>query len=601
MSLKTCCKILFICTIVVCAAAAMAQVAPTSLFQLDGNAASTPLNTCTYGALTNQLCDYWNLLNGTGSPVDANGFGAGSSAGSSLTRVYIDGTLVTNVLSQGSKDTNNTTTWAWSGNSSPNKDTFDAGYAAAYQQNGDLVLMFGANRVSPNGDANVGIWFFQNDVEKQANGTFGPGAHKDGDVFIVSAFTNGGGTSGVTAYAWDHALCGGVKTTVKSPKLGGCADTNLAFLGSAAASSVCGSSIFCAITNTNTTNSSWNSALASPLFFEGGVDITAAFVAAKLTAPSCFSSFIEETRSSQSTGAELKDFLGGSFKLCGVSITKQCDSASIATTGATTYNFSGTVTNKGVGALYNVVVTDSYPPGATNSSLTLATLPDSCSGTPCLLPTHTVGYTGSFDLGSTNNTVVNQVSVTAGATSTTSTDVSDGPNSWPLQADGTLPSQCKPSPQSALVVTKSCTTSVTSPGGVLSVMVNFSGTVSNPTVNPVTGGTDNVEVDGIKLCDAEGSVTCDSTAGEGQVTSITVGGKSVAQGFSLTPGQTANYSGSYTPTSFSCNDAAGTGVCTFTDNLFASGTGADGSGTQNGSAGATCHLCPAGVCPASGN
>ena len=606
MNFRTGFKFLFVCSVMLCAAAAMAQVAPTSLFQLDGNAAPTPLNTCAYGASVGQLCDYWNLLNGTGSPVDANNFGSGSTAGHSLDRVYIDGSLVTNVLSQGSKDTNNTSTWAWSGNSSPNKDTFLAGYAAAYQQNGDLVLVFGANRVSPNGDANVGIWFFQNDVEKQANGTFGPGVHKDGDVFIVSAFTNGGGTSGVTAYAWDATLCSGIKTTVKSPKVGGCADTNLAFLGSAAASSVCGTNIFCAITNTNTTASSWNGSLASPLFFEGGVDITAAFKAAKLAAPSCFSAFLEETRSSQSTGAELKDFLGSSFKLCGVSITKQCDSAAISsTTGATTYNFSGVVTNKGVGALYNVTVTDTYPAGASNlkpdySSGTSVTLPDSCTvnnvAVPCLLPNDTVNYTGSFDLASTNTSAVNQVTVAAGADPTRNNDVSDGPNSWPLQQDGTLPTQCKPSPQSALAVTKSCTTSVTSPGGVLTVVVNFSGTVSNPTVNPVTGGTDNVEVDGIKLCDAEGSVTCDTAAGEAQVTSIKIGATSVGQGFTLKPGDTANYSGSYIPTSFNCNDAAGTGVCSFTDNLFASGTGADGSGTQSGSQGATCHLCPNGVC-----
>ncbi len=591
MSCQTVTRFLLVCSVLLCAAVAMAQVAPTSLFQLDGNAASTPLNNCTYGSLTSQLCDYWNLLNGTGSPVDPQtGFGAGSSAGNSLTRVYIDGTVVTNVFSQGSKDTNDTTTWVWSGNSSPNKDTFDAGYAAAYEQSGDLVLMFGANRVSPNGDANVGIWFFQNDVEKQANNTFGPGAHKDGDVFIVSAFTGGGGTSGVTAYAWDATLCSKVKTTVKNPTVGGCADTNLAFLGSASASNVCGTNIFCAITNSNTTASSWNGSLASPLFFEGGVDITAAFKAAKLAVPGCFSSFLEETRSSQSTGAELKDFLGGSFTLCKVSISKQCDSAAItSTSGTTTYNFSGVVTNKGVGALYNVTVTDTYPTGATNTKLTQPVLPDSCTNgnttVLCLLPNDTATYSGSFDLPASNNSAVNEAKVDAAATPGGPVAVSDGPNAWPL-TNGVLTGQCFVSPTAGLGVSKSCTTAVTG-GSSLSVKVNFSGTISNPS-------TSNVDVSGVTLCDAEGSVTCPSAAGSNQIT--TINWPNATPGL-LHPADSATYSGSYTPTSFTCGVS---GVCSFTDTVFGSGTGADGVGTVAGSQAATCHLCPFGVC-SSGN
>jgi hypothetical protein len=602
MSCRTISRFLLVCSILLCAAVAMAQVAPTTLFQLDGNAASTPLNTCVYGASTGQLCDYWNLLNGTGSPVDANGFGAGSSAGHSLTRTYIDGTVITNVFSQGSKDTNDTTTWVWSGSGSPNKDTFLAGYAAAYQQSGDLVLTFGANRLSANGDANVGIWFFQNDVEKQSNNTFGPGAHKDGDVFIVSQFTNGGGTAPVTAYAWDAALCSKIKTTVKNPTVGGCADTNLVFLGSSAATSVCGTSIFCAITNATTTTSTWNGDLITPLFFEGGVDITAAFKAAKLATPGCFSSFLEETRASQSTGAELKDFLGGSFTLCKVSISKQCTGAKISDpNGTTTYGFSGNVTNKGVGALYNIVVTDTYPANATNTKLTQPVLPDTCingnTTVPCLLPLDTASYSGSFDLPSTNNSAVNEAKVDASATSGGPVAVSDGPNPWPLQQTGANKGEiagpngdgdnaCIATPTAGLVVSKTCTTSVTG-GSSLSVTVTIGGTVSNPS-------TSNVDVTGVTLCDAEGSVTCPSPAGSNQIDPITW---PTATAGLLRPGDSITYSGKYTPTSFTCG---GTGVCSFTDTVFASGTGADGLGTEAGSAGATCHLCPNGAC-SSGN
>jgi hypothetical protein len=55
---------------VIFAAVAMAQVAPNTLFQLDGNAASTPLS-CSYGP-----CDYWDLLNGTGNNLSGGGIGA---------------------------------------------------------------------------------------------------------------------------------------------------------------------------------------------------------------------------------------------------------------------------------------------------------------------------------------------------------------------------------------------------------------------------------------------------------------------------------------------------------------------------------------------
>src|SRR5262249_38869710 len=158
---------------------------------------------------------------------------------------------------------------------------------------------------------------------------------------------------------------------------------------------------------------------------EGGVDVTAAFKAAKLTAPSCFSSFLEETRSSQSTGAELKDFLASEFTLCGISISTQCITAGITSTNvATAYNFTGGVTKKGVGALYNVKVTDTYPTGASNfkpdySAGLAITLPDICNTgnttVSCLLPGNTASYSGSFDLPSTNNSAANNVSVAAGA------------------------------------------------------------------------------------------------------------------------------------------------------------------------------------------
>jgi hypothetical protein len=329
-------RCLLLIGVLVFAAAAMAQVAPATVFQLDGNAAQSPsaaippattgfpaYGTCTYGGVSGQPCDTWDLLNGTG--VSPFGIGTGSDAGNSVQRVYIDGTAVANVFTGGSKDTNDIPTWKWASHSSPPKDTFLAGYAAAYEEDNDLVMIFGANRESLNGDANVGAWFFQQSVGPRPDGTFGPGVHQNGDVFVFSAITNGGRTSTISVYTWAGSpgatggadfACADVKSPTGTTTPGQCADANLEFVGSGTAASVCGGKPFCAVANPTTTHSTWNGNLASPLFFEGGVDVSYVFSQAGLTAPVCWASFLEETRASQSTAAELKDFLGSSFALC---------------------------------------------------------------------------------------------------------------------------------------------------------------------------------------------------------------------------------------------------------------------------------------------
>lgn len=251
----------------------MAQ-APASIFQLDGSPANDT-QTCVYPG----GCDYWDLLNGTGG---AGPIGTNSSAGSSSVRIFINGTTSTDSFTGGgSKDANPLSQWAYSTTPTPNKDTLDAGYAAAYDIS-DFDVIFGADRLSPNGDANIGIWFFQNSVTLNGTGGFN-GSHANGDVFVISAFTGGGGTSTITVYAWNqpglpNAISGGCASGVKNPSPGQCAAANLLLLANP--TSVCGASPYCAITNSGTVNATWASyatpanQLASPLFFEGGVDIT---------------------------------------------------------------------------------------------------------------------------------------------------------------------------------------------------------------------------------------------------------------------------------------------------------------------------------------
>src|SRR5438270_3094991 len=335
------------------AAVAAAQTPPTMLMQIDGNAANGNLNS-TYGT----PCDYWNLLNGTRVAGDQG------SAGHSKVRTFIDGTASTDSFTGGgSKDPSDLSSWKWSGSPTSNKDTLNAGYAAAYTApDQSFHLMFGADRASPNGDANIGIWFFQNNISLNANGSFN-GLHKDGDIFVISAFTGGGGTSGIQILKWDSTC----KSAVNKPTAGQCADSNLRLLVNQTGS--CGASPYCAITNGATTNSSWEGPLASPLFFQGGVNLTAALGGGNLP---CFSTFLEETRSSQSTTAVLKDFLLGGFPVCSLTITKTCDNANnppvLVNNGTQVlYTWKGSVMNTGVGALSNVSIDDTMP----NSNATL--------------------------------------------------------------------------------------------------------------------------------------------------------------------------------------------------------------------------------------
>src|SRR6266478_7914634 len=78
------------------------------------------------------------------------------------------------------------------------------GYAISYSSGGHKILAFGGERFAVNGDANIGAWFFQQPVGPNASGTF-DGVHTPGDVFAVSAFTNGGSHPALDVYEWDPA------------------------------------------------------------------------------------------------------------------------------------------------------------------------------------------------------------------------------------------------------------------------------------------------------------------------------------------------------------------------------------------------------------
>jgi uncharacterized repeat protein (TIGR01451 family) len=205
----------------------------------------------------------------------------------------------------GSKDDLNTTQWAWTTGSVPDKDNIEHAYAALY----DDVLYFGADRFANNGDAQMGFWFFKSGVGLTggpSSGGFAP-AHSVGDLLVLSHFENGGTVSTIELYEW----------------VGSGGDTNgtLDLLGSG---QVCTAAPVadkaCAIANVEPTAAPWSyDAKSGPddifpanSFFEGGLDLAQVYGGN----PPCFSSFLVETRSSQSVDATLKDFANGDFNTC---------------------------------------------------------------------------------------------------------------------------------------------------------------------------------------------------------------------------------------------------------------------------------------------
>jgi len=74
---------------------------------------------------------------------------------------------------------------------------------------------------------------------------------------------------------------------------------------------------------------------AQGAFYEGGIDLTALNLQGE-----CFSSFLLETRSSQSVTAVLKDFAFGNFQQCGIECSKIASPTTVCEGQSTTYTYT---------------------------------------------------------------------------------------------------------------------------------------------------------------------------------------------------------------------------------------------------------------------
>jgi hypothetical protein len=598
------------------AVAVWALTVPSTIFEVaDGNTIANGVPNCDWNTLNGAKTVSTNVITDGGGTPCVGDSGSGPNA-----YIFLVGDTSEKVFTTGgSKDSKDPQdSWQWTSGATPDKDLLTHAYAASYTgPDGHKVLVYGGERFAVNGDANIGVWFFQNTVQPAGVGKNGfTGHHQDGDVFAVSAFTNGGGHPGLDVYIWDATAAapgGGCPNShyPQPPAVGACADTNLRLIFHAASGSpsLCsGSDPACTAVNGVPISTSWpytgknisGNSVTQPqpnAFFEGGFDLTALFPGG---APGCFSSFLMETRSSQSTDAVLKDFLSGTFPECSFTVSKSCSCSTVnGNTGAYTYGFGGTVKNTGAAPLFNVTVTDTAPDG--DHTYNCGTLPkkgdagDTKNWPADCSPATPTTFTSTISSGLLN---------TANATAQTSSGAGAGTinaSNQPVQVScgnaADVPA-CSPIP--LIDVTKACSTSVEVINNQVAVRVNYTGKVKNTST---TEALLNVSVNDKANTDINGNGGFDDPANPLSLQPLDSVGNpmgSPCTSCTLVIGQEASFSGSYVPTNAAFVDSGGQpipGRARLDDKVTAVGTGKV-SGTQvSKTALAHCVVCPAGSCP----
>jgi hypothetical protein len=438
-------------------------------------------------------------------------------------------------------------------------------YAAAYNDGGDLVIAFGADRFANNGSAQLGFWFLQNGITQNANGTFG-GPHSIGDLLVLVNFNQGGGVPSIDVLKW---------TGGKNPL------TDLTGNVSAECPSLGANGAVCAITNAGPVDLFWPSAFKFPSatacpgipgaascappvsFFEGALDVTALLGSGNTP---CISSFLAETRSSTSVTASLEDFSLHSFNVCGMTVSKSCPSGGINSTGdGFSYNYRGSVTNTGFGSLSNVVVTDTYPTSPSATGTATYTIGALAAGATAYFPGP--DSTGLASFNSSVNGPVNSASATGSAGNATT--------------NASTTAQCPTIQVSpSLAVSKQCHVNFVAQGGNIVTRIDFSGTVSN---------TSSVELTGLSVVDVP------STAVTLSATTLHPQGHTT----NGVPDDVATYSGTYFPSSLPTNTD---GRFTFMDQVTASASsGIPGATVTPQSASRSCPVCGIGQCSTTQN
>src|SRR5262245_2217457 len=467
----------------------------------------------------------------------------------------------------GSKDTNDVSQWRQKDGSVPDKDNILQAVAAALAlPNGDTAVYFAASRFANNGDADIGLWFFQQNVAPQPDGTFGPAPgvvanHVDGDLLVMVNLEGGGLVPTIKAFKWQGGL-NGAPVLASGLKRGECGVAHHA-----------GNLDACAITNelASPAPASWGyvpkagtaGVFPPQSFFEGGVNLNTIFGAGNVP---CFSSFLVETRSSSSITAQLKDFAEGSFNLCKIKVTKNCTFGGVNSDGtAVQYTFSGTVSNVGAGKVFDVEVVDT-PGNATGTQTPPNPIPVAAS----LAPGASANWSATFvttALMFTDQALAQAASAPGGAKTVTDTTTAE----------------CKGNLNSTSALSQACVpgTTLVDIGDTVVVEVGVSGQVCN---------NGNTKLSGITLANAPAATV--------NLTSST-----------LNPGACTSWSASYQPADISSGDGTIPGRFFFDDVIrVTAATPALGppleppapglcpGGTDLACSGASCAICPPGSC-----
>ena len=309
-------------------------------FQLDGNVANEAPGTAPF--------DWTDFISAAGAPSptlpDGSRPGFGTSGFDRDFATNNNGTFNTSdgsTFSTGSKDTLPITPgWQCGFSSNVNSKTDVTNtYALSYTNaDGDEILYFGLERNANTGTGNVGFWFLQDAVSCETTAGNEPfvGDHTDGDILVVSEFSNGGAVATIQAYKWE----GGANGSLNPNSVAEGASCSLALANDS----------ICAEVNTGTITTPWLTAnkqdgaghsLRVSEFFEAGLNLTDEGLGGK-----CFNTFMGTTRSSTSLTATIFDFSLGQLGRCESSISSEQvwepnDSATVNVTGASTWG--GTV------------------------------------------------------------------------------------------------------------------------------------------------------------------------------------------------------------------------------------------------------------------
>jgi hypothetical protein len=467
--------------------------------------------------------------------------------------------------------------WKHKSGSVPDKDDITNAYAAAYNVGGKLVIYAGADRIDNSGDAFMGFWFFQNQIGLGSGGGGGGapfvGQHAIGDVLVLANFTGGGTTVNIEVLEW-VGTGGNVNGTLR--RIAGVAGGTPATCSGGLAGD-----LFCGITNTTGgetppwpyLSKSGSASFPAATFFEVGINISDVFAQAGAGAVPCFSSFMAETRSSSSVSAVLKDFALGSFPVCGVKVSKQCKSPTLAGNDMVRYTIEGKVDNTGFGTLSNVSLSDNpteeaafqrfacdasgLPTGSAlggfGTGVSIAPLQSACYRTTFLTATN-----GQDDV----------VTVTANAGSATVT-ASQGADCQNLNLSPSID------------VSKTCTTMLAQENNKLVVKVNIEGSVCNIS-------TDGTPLSNVSLTDTDvGALTLLDNSPSGPASANA----------NLAAAQCKFFKSSYFPATAENRIALNSstlvpGLARFTDIVTATATAPLQAQVTPDTAEAACTLCP---------